>query len=320
VICFACPSRLRTTLLLAALLAIGCAAFSGYLESSPYFPLSPASPRAGAAAATAHRAEQAAARPAGVAEATEVVGGVAPASRHWAGTTVPSRDAEVRPMVAGRVLRRAYAEGSLVHQGDLLFQIDPRPFQARLDQVSAELEQGGGETSRAAVDQARLDLEATAVRSPMTGIAAAQAKEGDLVNPTMVLATVSSIDPIGVRFQLGERDYLRYLDSLERGRARGAGFGALELELADGTTYPLSGSLAALGRRVDLATRTIAAGGLFPNPGNRLRPGQLARVRERIMGRDAMAAARGAAGAAGIMHPLRPAGRPRSTHQRNQDS
>jgi multidrug efflux pump subunit AcrA (membrane-fusion protein) len=104
---------------------------------------------------------------------------------------------------------------------------------------------------------------------------------GDLVNPTSVLATVSSIDPIRVRFQLDEPDYLRYLDGMQPGAAAARPFGALELELAPGKTFPEKGYLAATDRQVDLTTRTIGAEGLFPNPGYRLRPGQLARIRER---------------------------------------
>jgi len=251
----------RGQVLLAALIAAACcAAFAGYLESSP-----PAAPAEAAAPRLAPGS---------------------PASRVWTATTAGSQDTDVRPEVAGRVARRLAAEDGLVRQGEVLFEIDPLPFQARLDQARSELAAARDaetiETRRAAVEQARRALAATRVRAPIAGVARLlQARVGDLVNPTSVLATVSSIDPIRVRFQLDEPDYLRYLAGMRPGAAAARRFGALELELAPGRTLPAKGYLAATDRQVDLATRTIGAEGLFPNPGYRLRPGQPARIRER---------------------------------------
>jgi membrane fusion protein (multidrug efflux system) len=257
----------RGQVLLAALIAAACcAAFAGYLESSP--PAAPAS-----------RASQ-------TRGASHGVVGAAPLPREWTATTAGSLDADVRPEVAGRVARRLAAEDGLVRQGEILFEIDPRPFQARLAQARSQLAKArDGESVdalRAAVEQARHDLEGTQVRSPIAGVARLlQARVGDVVNPTSVLATVSSIDPIRVRFQLDEPDYLRYLDGLRPGAAAARRFGELELLLGPGSVLPEKGYLAATDRQVDLATRTIGAEGLFPNPGNRLRPGQMARIRER---------------------------------------
>jgi len=251
----------------AALLAAACcaAAFGGYLESSP-----PA-----AAAGPAAQASRTARLTAG--------------EREWVATTAGSQDADLRPEVAGRVMRRLAVADGLVRQGEVLFEIDPRPFQARLDEARSALAAArtpesaeSVEALRAAVEQARRALEATRVRSPIAGVTRAlQAKVGDLVNPTSVLATVSRIDPIRVRFQLDEPDYLRYLAGMRPGAAAARRFGALELELAPGKTLPEKGYLAATDRQVDLATRTIGAEGLFPNPGYRLRPGQPAKIRER---------------------------------------
>jgi multidrug efflux pump subunit AcrA (membrane-fusion protein) len=248
-------------LLTAAIVAACCAAFAGYLESSPPSAPQPTSEPAARAAS-------------------------APLQREWTATTAGSVDADVRPGVAGRVARRLVAAGSLVRQGDLLFEIEPGPFRARLAHARADLARARGPESvdalRAAVEQARLDVQATAVRSPITGVAGAdQARVGDLVNPTSVLTRISGIDPIRVRFQLDEPDYLRYLDSQRPGASAARAFGGLELELAGGKTFPHQGYLAAADRQVDLATRTIGVEGLFPNPGNRLRPGQIAKIRER---------------------------------------
>src|SRR5947209_3660082 len=62
-----------------------------------------------------------------------------PVYKEWIGTTEGNVNAEIRPKVDGYLLRRVYAEGGLVHQGDLLFTIDPPQTQAQVEQVQADL-------------------------------------------------------------------------------------------------------------------------------------------------------------------------------------
>jgi membrane fusion protein (multidrug efflux system) len=88
-----------------------------------------------------------------------------------------------------------------------------------------------------------------------------------------VLTTVSKVDPLRVLYQLGEQEYLE----LERDPAMRNT--ELELVLSDGTVFPHKGHVLLTGRNVDVRTGTIATIGLFPNPGNVLRPGQYAKVR-----------------------------------------
>jgi hypothetical protein len=103
------------------------------------------------------------------------------------------------------------------------------------------------------------------------------------VNPQTVLTTVSQVDPIRVMYQLSEEEYLR----LQQKTIAAAGQTpvgpvpdeSLELVLSDGTSYPHPGRMLLAGREVDIKTGTITAIGLFPNPGNLLRPGQYAKVR-----------------------------------------
>lgn len=64
---------------------------------------------------------------------------------------------ELRPRVAGYIDRVAFDEGSLVKKGDLLFQIDPRPYQARLDQAQAELARAVAQNELAASESARAE-------------------------------------------------------------------------------------------------------------------------------------------------------------------
>jgi RND family efflux transporter MFP subunit len=140
---------------------------------------------------------------------------------------------------------------------------------------------------KAAVDQTRLNLAWTRVTSPIGGIAgAAAAQVGDLVNPQSVLATVSRVDPLRVQFNLSEQEYLRHRRHAGEGAEKSGGaagggpsLGALRLVLADGSVFPYPGRLIFTDRQVDIKTGTIAAVGLFPNPGNFLRPGQYGRVR-----------------------------------------
>jgi membrane fusion protein (multidrug efflux system) len=142
---------------------------------------------------------------------TPVVQKDVPVVKEWIGTLQGSVDAEIRPKVQGYLLRRAYAEGSLVQKGQLLFEIDPRQFQAAYDQATGavgrteaylakttvdverytplaaqkavsqqELDNAlaARDEARASVaaakasqDQSRLNLEWSRVLSPVTGIA-----------------------------------------------------------------------------------------------------------------------------------------------------
>jgi membrane fusion protein (multidrug efflux system) len=141
---------------------------------------------------------------------TEVVARDVPVVSEWLGTTEGSVDADIRAQVAGYLVSRDYREGSRVEPGTLLFRIDPRPFEATLDQsrgdlgrAEAALElsrldvnrytplvQSGAvsrqeydtavqrlrsneaalQAARAAVEKARIDRSFTEIRSPIGGI------------------------------------------------------------------------------------------------------------------------------------------------------
>jgi len=288
-----------------------------------------------------------------------------PLYTEWIGTLDGLVNADIKAQVSGYLIEQAYTEGSFVHKGQLLFQIDPRPFQAVLDQAQGQLAQSQGQlaqaraqvvqaeaqvsvaeanqgrtqldvnrytplalqqaitqqdldnatqnnlaakaqlqsakaqvetakaqitaaaaavqSSQAAVETARINLGFTRLTAPIDGIPGiAQQQVGTLVSPASpVITTVSTLDPIKAYFTVGEQEYLdfhrRYstpatLDA-ERKQLR------LELILADGTVYPQSGTFYSADRQVDLRTGAIRVAGLFPNPGNSLRPGQYGRVR-----------------------------------------
>jgi membrane fusion protein (multidrug efflux system) len=78
----------------------------------------------------------------------------------WIGTLDGMENADVRPQVTGYLLRQGYREGSFVSKGQLLFQIDPRPFQAALDQAEGQLQQAKAMLANAEAVQGRTELDA----------------------------------------------------------------------------------------------------------------------------------------------------------------
>ena len=281
------------------------------------------------------KSEQPQARPPEV-EVVRVEQKDVPIWNEWVGTLEGLVNAQIKPQVTGYLLRQTYQEGSFVKKGQLLFEIDPRTFQAVLDQAKAQRANAEGQLAQAEANQvkaqldvnrytplakeqavsqqdldnavqgnvaaqaqvraakaqidaaraqvaaAELNLSFTRIVSLIDGIVGvAQAQIGDLVGPTSLLTTVSTLDPIKVYFPVSERGYLNYIkenpDAVKRAeQERHLG---LEMILADGSRYPHEGSFSFADRQVDVKTGTLRLQGLFPNPGNILRPGQFARVR-----------------------------------------
>ena len=343
-------------------------------------------------ASRSSKSAQAASRPLDV-EVVRVEQKDVPVYSEWIGTTEGIVNADIKAEVTGYLLKQDYKEGSFVKKGQLLFELDPRPFQAALDQANGlvaqfqgQLEQAssqvtqaeaqvaqansqvlqaqaqlaqaqanqvktqldvnkyaplaeqkavtqqeldnavqgnvvakaqveaaraGVETARAqlraanaqigtakaaintakgqvenaqaAVRTAQLNLGFTRIISPIDGIAGiAQAQVGNLITTTSApLTTVSTVDPIKVYFTLSEQQYLSFTKRNLIEARQGASVAQIELELilSDGSTYPEKGSFFFADRQVDQKTGAIRMAGIFPNPGNVLRPGQYGRVR-----------------------------------------
>ncbi len=288
-----------------------------------------------------------------------------PLYREWIGTVDGFVNAEIKAQVSGYLVKQEYTEGSFVREGQLLFQIDPRPFQAEVDQAEGRLAQSQGQLAQAraqlaqaeaevavadanqhrvqldvdrytplfqqhaitgqdldnstqnnmaataqlqaaraqvetdkaqitaataavqsataSVETARINLGFTRLTAPIDGIPGiAKLQVGALVSPASgAITTVSTLDPVKVYFTISEQEYLerkREYPTPEKfleARARLE----LELILADGTTYPQKGKVYFADRQVDVRTGAITIAGIFPNPGNVLRPGQYGRVR-----------------------------------------
>jgi RND family efflux transporter MFP subunit len=150
--------------------------------------------------------------------------------------------------------------------------------QAELDKALSFETAGKAQVNaeQAALDNAQLDLGWTTVTSPISGIAGvSKVQIGDLMTPTTIMTTISSVNPIYVDFSIAEQDYIRFVRE-KTGRQAGQN---LELILGDGTVFPRRGHALFVNREVDSRTGSIQVRGEFPNPGNVLRPGQYARIR-----------------------------------------
>lgn len=77
----------------------------------------------------------------------------------WIGTLDGFTNADVRAQVTGYILRQGYQEGAFVKKGQLLFEIDPRPFQAALDQAEGQLAQARAQLANAEAVQGRTQLD-----------------------------------------------------------------------------------------------------------------------------------------------------------------
>jgi len=86
-----------------------------------------------------------------------------PVYREWIGTLDGMVNAEIKAQVTGYLLKQVYTEGSLVSKGQLLFEIDPRPFRAALDQAKATLAQAEGQLAQA--NSQLLEAQAQVLRS-----------------------------------------------------------------------------------------------------------------------------------------------------------
>ena len=255
-------------------------------------------------------------------EVASVVQKDVPIYSEWVATLDGYVNAQIQPQVTGYVIRQTYKEGSFVHKGQILFQIDPRPFQALLDQVNAQLAQAQAQLGKpqmdvdrdtplakeraiaqsqldndiqanqaakaavkaaeAQVEQAKLNLEFTDVKSLLDGISGiAQVQIGNLVNATTVLTSVSQINPIKAYFSISEQEYIHFADRInaETQKETPTNGPPFELILADGSVYPHKGVGLLTNRQVDVATGSIQVISSFPNPKNALRPGQFGRLR-----------------------------------------
>ncbi len=141
---------------------------------------------------------------------------------------------------------------------------------------------GAVDAAQAAVAAAEIQLGYAKVMAPTSGlIGISKFRVGELVGKspnTMVLNTVSKIDPIHVRFPVSEKEYL-YFSKLMEDQGPNRETRVLQLVLADGSVHPELGELVSVDRNIDAQTGAITAEASFPNPTKRIRPGMFAKIK-----------------------------------------
>lgn len=150
------------------------------------------------------------------------------------------------------------------------------------DQREAELAQAKADVAamQAAAAQARLNVDFTRVTAPISGrVGAAMITTGNLVDPSALLTTMVSLDPIQVYFEGDERTFLRYQGQIRAGTGGQTADGSpVRIGLADEQGFPHQGVLDFIDNQLDPASGTIRARARLANPERRFTPGLFARV------------------------------------------
>jgi membrane fusion protein, multidrug efflux system len=226
---------------------------------------------------------------------------------------------EIRPRVSGYIQRIAFKEGEEARRGDLLFLIDQRPYRAALNSAAARLDRvrataglaraqdrraqtllQANATSKeeaetrqanyaqseadvrdaeAAVAVAKLNLEFTEVRAPITGrVGRAMLTVGNLaVADQSMLASMVSQDPVYVYFDPDEHSYLRFNAQTHQSKGS-AVMPKVRVSLANEADFAHVGTVDFMDNQVNPATGTIQARARLSNADRVLTPGLYARV------------------------------------------
>jgi membrane fusion protein, multidrug efflux system len=236
----------------------------------------------------------------------------------FTGRLEPVQSVAVRPRVSGLISNVTFEEGSIVTQGQVLFELDDRPFVAQVQRLRAELAQAKAAGDRAASERQRADrLQAenamsTEERERRAGAAAEATARIDAVAAALSAAELDLeftkvISPISGRVSRamvtrgnvvsgqGEGTLLTTVVSIDPiyasfdadeqtflrygNRARRHGDMPIQMALADEQTFPHQGTLQFLDNRLDPSTGTINGRAVFRNADRRLTPGLFVRLR-----------------------------------------
>ena len=217
------------------------------------------------------------------------------------GTCAAYETVQVQAQVSGQILTRDFQDGADVKKGDLLFTIDPRPFQATLDQAKAQaaLDQAtlkrqedlrarkvispqdydiavaNAQKSQAAAEAAEVNLDYCYIKSPINGrVGLRNVDVGNLVGPsTSALVTIQGLDPIYTDFTVAENDLPLVRKYLGGSNVK------VETYLPDGSIAPRMGDLYFIDTAVQSGSGTVKVRGVTPNPDRALWPSEFVRVR-----------------------------------------
>jgi membrane fusion protein (multidrug efflux system) len=245
-----------------------------------------------------------------------------PIYKEWVGALDGYVNAVIRAQVTGYLIKQNYQEGDLVKNGQVLFEIDPRTFQASLDQAKAQLSQqkarhdttkanlarirplaeknavsqkdlddavgaelstrSSVEAAQAAVENAQLNLGFTKITSPVDGVAGLAKAQLGNLVGPSSQTELTTVSALNPIKAYINISEQEYLNFNATNRGN-AGKIPLELILANGSVYPHKGQFSLADRQVDPTTGTLKVVALFANQNNLLRPGQYGKVRA-IMG------------------------------------
>jgi membrane fusion protein (multidrug efflux system) len=247
-------------------------------------------------------------------------------SADFVGEVRGSQEVEIRSRVSGILLDKHFEDGALVEKGQLLYTIDAREYRSQVAAADAQLASAQAdlaraqqdvaryepllrenaisqqvydnavaaarqakaqvEAARALVEEAKLGVEYTEVRAPMTGrVGASQVFEGALVTAgSTLLVNISADDPAWVWFSISEADLLSYQRQMTSAVAEGRGQAMtnssrmVRLSLSDGRVYPQAGQINFADQALDPTTGTYRLRAEFPNAEHFLRPGMFGRI------------------------------------------
>lgn len=220
-----------------------------------------------------------------------------------------SREVEIRARVGGILQKRAYTEGQFVKRGDLLFVIDPAPYQAALAQAKANFVQADADYRRAVTlkrqralsarefdqaqalfgaakaqfDTAKINLNYTTVRAPISGYTSEESfSEGTLVTADQTLLTrVTQLNPIYVEFAYPDSEAMLQRRSVANGSMSLPEDKLLRVEIVtgSGTVLDREGTIRFTDSIINTETGTVRARAIVPNEDQSIMPGQFVRVR-----------------------------------------
>jgi multidrug efflux system membrane fusion protein len=217
------------------------------------------------------------------------------------GKTAAYETVEIKAQVSGQIISREFKDGADVKKGDLLFKIDPRPFEAvlasaradhalgvanlkrqaelRAKNVTATQEldtaQANSMKAEAAVAAAQVNLDFCSIRSPIDGrVGLRNVDVGNLVGPTTPsLVMIQGLDPIYTDFTVAEPDLPLVRQYLGNSKLK------VMTDAADDNIPPRAGDLYFIDNAVQPDVGTVKARGVTPNPDRALWPAQFVHVR-----------------------------------------
>ena len=211
------------------------------------------------------------------------------------------RHIEVRALVSGYLEQILVQEGQAVKKGDLMFKILPTLYQAELDaklaevrsaqveleqsknllrdkvvsQVDVALHEAKLASAQAEAKRAEAELNFTDIKAPYDGIVDRLHEQlGSLIEEEDVLTTLSDNSVMWVYFNVPEARYLEYMAAKPHDQESEQ----IELVLANGSTFPHTGQIAAIEAKFNNETGNIPFRADFPNPDSLLRHGQTGNV------------------------------------------